>query len=700
MTPPPVARIEETRTTLVLRALVHGLAAATFTYPLAQTQTVKIAALGSVLGVLSARYLARTALRSWTVGVFTVLALALASALGGVLASSPWLASSAGPTAALRISDDVAFGLGAFVLSAGVRALSLRKRVLAVFEVGFIALAFAQLLIAHRQGAINRPFELADPILAAGADPTIAILGVGGFAVAIILVLLLEEKSPLRNTLHLLSVLVFVVLVFSAARIVGVPSPPPSENGIGNRNGDTGQNGSPRPQSQPSNAPVAVVLLDDDYSPPTGTYYFRQAALSYFNGTRLIAANRQDVDRDLARSFPTAPMEVEHPAQGMDRTLVHTQVALMADHSRPFGLEAETSLRPLRNPNPSRFVRAYEVTSLSITSNYVALLGINAGSAAWSEDVHRYYTHGPADPRYAQLANTIVEALPPEFRQEPIAKVMAITEWLGREGMYSLRSHHASTEDFLFGDKIGYCVDFAHAAVTLMRAAGLPARVATGYQYPESARQGGSSIVLTDAFAHAWPEVYLEGVGWIVTDVSVERSLDPPPEPPDPDLQRLLGQMARGELPIPTGSNEGIPTLIARVKHGLQDLGFYAANAFAALLVLLYATKVWRMTVPRFANENVYGRVAYRACLDRLSASGLSRHWGESRGKFAERVAVLAPSFVSVTDEHLAGKFGGVSNRVRMQVAAKSFGRELSTHVPFWRRLLGAMHPVSFLSSR
>ena len=42
---------------------------------------------------------------------------------------------------------------------------------------------------------------------------------------------------------------------------------------------------------------MAVVLLDDDYSPPSGAYYFRQEVWSQFNGTRLISTRRADVGR-------------------------------------------------------------------------------------------------------------------------------------------------------------------------------------------------------------------------------------------------------------------------------------------------------------------------------------------------------------------------------------------------------------------
>ena len=89
-----------------------------------------------------------------------------------------------------------------------------------------------------------------------------------------------------------------------------------------------------------------------------------------------------------------------------------------------------------------------------------------------------------------------------------------------------------------------------------MRSLGVPARVATGYAVSESARQGGSSLLLSGAASHAWPEIYIDGYGWVVLDVYPERALDPPEQPMDADLQRLLGELARGASPIPLSATD------------------------------------------------------------------------------------------------------------------------------------------------
>lgn len=66
---------------------------------------------------------------------------------------------------------------------------------------------------------------------------------------------------------------------------------------------------------------------------------------------------------------------------------------------------------------------------------------------------------------------------------------------------------------FLFEDQIGYCEQFAGAMALMARQADIPARVAVGYTQGE--RANGDRWVVTSGDAHAWPELYFEGSGWV-----------------------------------------------------------------------------------------------------------------------------------------------------------------------------------------
>ena len=68
-------------------------------------------------------------------------------------------------------------------------------------------------------------------------------------------------------------------------------------------------------------------------------------------------------------------------------------------------------------------------------------------------------------------------------------------------------------DDFLFNTRRGFCEHYASAFVFLMRAAGVPARVVTGYQGGEANPVDGF-VVVRQSDAHAWAEVWLAGRGW------------------------------------------------------------------------------------------------------------------------------------------------------------------------------------------
>lgn len=68
-------------------------------------------------------------------------------------------------------------------------------------------------------------------------------------------------------------------------------------------------------------------------------------------------------------------------------------------------------------------------------------------------------------------------------------------------------------DDFLFNRKRGYCEHFSSAFVVMMRSANIPARVVMGYQGGEW-NDDEQYLLVSQADAHAWAEVWLAGVGW------------------------------------------------------------------------------------------------------------------------------------------------------------------------------------------
>ncbi len=477
--------------------------------------------------------------------------------------------------------------------------------------------------------------------------------------------------------------------------------------------GQNQQQQQPDLDQQPSEgskpAPMAVVLLGDDYSPPLQAYYFRQDAWSHFNGSRLVAPNRPDVDRDIVRRFPARPIKVRETPPSAFHTEVHAEIVLLAKHAQPFALESAISMQPEPNPNPARFLRAYSTVSLAPDYELEELIGREPGDPAWTEAQREFYTRGPSDARFTELARELVDKLPEDRRDDPFMQALSIKLWMDEELVYSSAERHAGvpdpTADFLFGNKIGYCVHFAHAAVYMWRSLGIPARVGVGYHVSEDQRRG-STLVIRGGDAHAWPELYLEGIGWVVLDIAARENLDPPGEPMDDDLSELLGEMARNEGRDDEGEGERKP--VQRRNFG-RDIGFGFLFTLLVGLVGLYVLKIWRRLAPRFASREQLPRVAYRTVVDILTDAGLSRRYGETREGFARRVSAEVPSLAGITSMHVAAAFGDP----RVPAAARpefdpavwerglaSVRGELPHSVPRWRRVLGGLDPSTVLRGR
>lgn len=105
-----------------------------------------------------------------------------------------------------------------------------------------------------------------------------------------------------------------------------------------------------------------------------------------------------------------------------------------------------------------------------------------------------------------QLDARLVEAVLDHFRTQGFVYTLE-PPLLGRN----------TIDDFLFLTRAGYCENYASSFVFLMRAAGVPARVVTGYQGGEENPADGYFTV-RQSDAHAWAEVWLAERGWVRID--------------------------------------------------------------------------------------------------------------------------------------------------------------------------------------
>ena len=104
---------------------------------------------------------------------------------------------------------------------------------------------------------------------------------------------------------------------------------------------------------------------------------------------------------------------------------------------------------------------------------------------------------------------------------DPQRYMVAIQRWINQgEFRYTLappKLNQNRIDGFLFNTKAGFCEHYSSSFTFMLRAAGIPARVITGYQGGELSNSGNVWEV-RQMDAHAWTEVWLEGQGWVRVD--------------------------------------------------------------------------------------------------------------------------------------------------------------------------------------
>lgn len=144
-------------------------------------------------------------------------------------------------------------------------------------------------------------------------------------------------------------------------------------------------------------------------------------------------------------------------------------------------------------------------------------------SADDNDAATRYYTGLPDNlpERVYDLAEKITKG-----KNSDYLKALAIENYFHSSNYkYSLKPPRMSrnmdyNDFFLFESKKGVCVQFASSMVILARAAGLPARYVEGYVARELDPVTGKYLV-RDKHAHAFPEVFIAGFGWMVFEPTV-----------------------------------------------------------------------------------------------------------------------------------------------------------------------------------
>jgi transglutaminase-like putative cysteine protease len=267
----------------------------------------------------------------------------------------------------------------------------------------------------------------------------------------------------------------------------------------------------------------------------------------------------------------------------------------------------------------------------------------------------------------------IVQRALAHFRREPFAYTLN-PPLLGRHGV----------DEFLFASRRGFCEHYASAFTFLMRAAGIPARVVLGYQGGEL-NPIGRYVIVRQADAHAWSEVWIADRGWVRVDPTAAVA----PERVESGIQAALP--AGESLPLLVRSDlewllqvrlaldsigfrwnqwvvgfnpERQLSLMARLGMRAPDWRSMAAWLLAGAGALLLVFGAWMLRRLAAASDPVLA--AWRRFCRKLERSGLPRRPGEGPRDYCERVKgsrpALAAAVERITGLYISLRYGTLAD--------------------------------------
>lgn len=248
---------------------------------------------------------------------------------------------------------------------------------------------------------------------------------------------------------------------------------------------------------------VAFRVSFDGTPPPHNLMYWRGPVLMDFDGVTWRAGIT-------ARNKPPQLLSMDRP---VDYTVT------LEPHNKKwlFALDMPTKLSIPHVITDDFQILSKEPVNARIRYRAHSQLGYRANVDEAPSQLQRAlaFPHN-LNPRAQQLATAWRSGLPNDE-----AIVRAAYDYFNREKfIYTLEPPLLGAngiDEFLFETRQGFCEHYASSFVFLMRAAGIPARVVTGYQGGEFNEYGGYTIV-RQADAHAWAEVWLAKRGWVRID--------------------------------------------------------------------------------------------------------------------------------------------------------------------------------------
>ncbi|MET8135590.1 DUF3488 and transglutaminase-like domain-containing protein [Streptomyces sp. NPDC005251] len=262
-----------------------------------------------------------------------------------------------------------------------------------------------------------------------------------------------------------------------------------------------------------------TVLTYRTNTAETQDLYLRIVSLDDFDGTAWKPAQRHIVD--VPKTFP-APIGLSGQVK---RATIQTRIAAADWYAQDWlpmpypaskvDISGSWRYEPVGRTlvgdhgQNTRGVQ-YQVTSLMVEPTAQQLASAPEPSPA----MRREYTKVP-DSLPAVVANTARKVTAGSANQ--YEQAVKLQDYFAASGNFRYNtqvqagSGSTAIANFL-KDKEGFCVHFSFAMASMARTLGIPARVAVGFTPGTPQADGSMSVGLRDA--HAWPELYFEGVGW------------------------------------------------------------------------------------------------------------------------------------------------------------------------------------------
>ncbi|MDY7101371.1 MAG: DUF3488 and transglutaminase-like domain-containing protein [Actinomycetota bacterium] len=276
-------------------------------------------------------------------------------------------------------------------------------------------------------------------------------------------------------------------------------------------------------------------------------------------------------------------------------------------------------------------------------------------------------------------------------------------------------------EDFLFPDdggvSLGYCEQFASSYAALARAIGLPTRVAVGFTAGEPLPGSPATFVVRGEHAHAWPEVWFSGVGWVPFEPTPGRGAaggaDPGAEAPtadDPPAPTTTvadgGQDAPGDAD-PSDADDAAGSPGAGGPGPATPWGWWLASgtiAVAGLYVaLVLGGRGVRTAMRRLAGQPARRRIdrAWAESQDALRLIGVEPATAETPVEYAARTGhrseVAGDVLVELAELTTAARYGPGDPQPgeveRAEATSRDVSRRIRRSVPLRRRLRHDLDP-------